>query len=49
MTVIFCFGEELKNRQSNNHFNIVGISIMRWTVHIAKEDWKNIVLAYEPV
>jgi triosephosphate isomerase (TIM) len=23
MTVIFCFGEELKDRQSNNHFNIV--------------------------
>ncbi len=23
MTVIFCFGEELKDRQSKNHFNIV--------------------------
>jgi len=23
MTVIFCFGEELKDRQSANHFNIV--------------------------
>jgi triosephosphate isomerase len=23
MTVIFCFGEELKDRQSANHFNVV--------------------------
>ena len=49
MTVIFCFGEELKDRQSNNHFNIVEYQLRDGLFHIEKENWKNIVLAYEPV
>jgi triosephosphate isomerase (TIM) len=49
MTVIFCFGEELKDRQSNNHFNIVENQLRDGLFHIKKEDWKKIVLAYEPV
>jgi len=49
MTVIFCFGEELKDRQSNNHFAIVANQLQEGLFHIESKNWKNIVLAYEPV
>lgn len=49
MRVIFCFGEELKDRQSNNHFNIVENQLRDGLFHLEKKDWANIVLAYEPV
>ena len=49
MTVIFCFGEELKDRQNNNHFNIVEYQLRDGLFHISNEKWNNIVLAYEPV
>jgi triosephosphate isomerase (TIM) len=49
MTVIFCFGEELKDRQSENHFNIVENQLKDGLFHIQSKDWKKIVLAYEPV
>ena len=49
MTVIFCFGEELKDRQSNNHFNIVENQLRDGVFQIQKNDWEKIVLAYEPV
>jgi triosephosphate isomerase len=49
MTVIFCFGEELKDRQSKNHFNIVENQLRDGLFHIEKASWAKIVLAYEPV
>lgn len=49
MRVIFCFGEELKDRQSGNHFNIVENQLRDGIFHIANEAWANIILAYEPV
>jgi triosephosphate isomerase len=49
MTVIFCFGEELKDRQSKNHFNIVENQLRDGLFHLQAKDWENIVLAYEPV
>ncbi|MFM9825022.1 triose-phosphate isomerase [Flavobacterium sp.] len=49
MNVIFCFGEELKDRQSQNHFNIVENQLRDGLFHIQKKDWEKIVLAYEPV
>ena len=49
MRVIFCFGEELKDRQQNNHFNVVENQLRDGLFHIEKKDWENIVLAYEPV
>ena len=49
MTVIFCFGEELKDRQSDNHFNIVENQLRDGLFHIDKDSWENIILAYEPV
>jgi triosephosphate isomerase (TIM) len=49
LTVIFCFGEELTDRQSGNHFNIVESQLAEGLFHISESDWSNIVLAYEPV
>jgi triosephosphate isomerase len=49
MTVIFCFGEELKDRQSATHFNIVENQLRDGLFHIEAKSWEKIVLAYEPV
>ena len=49
MRVIFCFGEELKDRQSGNHFNIVENQLRDGLFQIDEEAWESIVLAYEPV
>ena len=49
MTVIFCFCEELKDRQNDNHFNVVEYQLRDGLFHISNEKWNNIVLAYEPV
>lgn len=49
MEVIFCFGEELKDRQSGNHFNIVENQLRDGLFHLNENDWQNIILAYEPV
>ena len=49
MRVIFCFGEELKDRQSNNHFNIVENQLHDGLFHLDKMAWESLVLAYEPV
>jgi len=49
MTVIFCFGEELKDRQNNQHFNVVENQLKDGLFHLGKEAWEDIILAYEPV
>ena len=49
LTIIFCFGEELADRQSENHFNVVESQLREGLFHITENDWNNIVLAYEPV
>ena len=49
MRAIYCFGEELNDRQNNNHLNVVEYQLRDALFHLNKEDWKNIVLAYEPV
>jgi triosephosphate isomerase (TIM) len=49
MNVIFCFGEELKDRQNKQHFNIVENQLRDGLFQIEKSSWTKIVLAYEPV
>jgi triosephosphate isomerase len=49
LTIIFCFGEELADRQSGNHFNLVESQLREGLFHISESDWGSIVLAYEPV
>lgn len=47
--IIFCFGEELADRKSNNHFKVVESQLKNALFHLNETEWKNIVLAYEPV
>ncbi|KGO81577.1 MULTISPECIES: triose-phosphate isomerase [Flavobacterium] len=49
LTIIFCFGEELADRQSGNHFNVVESQLREGLFHIGESQWTNVVLAYEPV
>jgi triosephosphate isomerase (TIM) len=49
MKVIFCFGEELKDRQNKQHFNVVEYQLKDALFHLPESAWNNIVLAYEPV
>ncbi|MDY8134368.1 triose-phosphate isomerase [Aquimarina sp. 2201CG5-10] len=49
LTIIFCFGEELQDRKSENHFSIVESQLKNGLFHLNADAWDNIVLAYEPV
>ncbi|MEN8187851.1 MAG: triose-phosphate isomerase [Bacteroidota bacterium] len=49
MEVIFCFGEVLEDRKNGNHFKVVEEQIKKALFHLTSEDWKKIILAYEPV
>ena len=49
MKIIFCFGEELKDRQNKQHFNVVENQLREGLFHLNKNNWENIILAYEPV
>jgi len=49
MDIIFCFGEELKDRKSNSYFDIVKAQLDNTVMKLEPNSWKNIVLAYEPV
>ena len=49
MDVIFCFGEKLEDRKSENHFDVVKEQIRDSLFHLNDVDWDKIILAYEPV
>jgi len=49
INIIFCFGEELKDRKNNNHFRIRSNQISESLFHLSSSEWDNIILAYEPV
>lgn len=49
LEVIFCFGEELEDRKSENHFKVVEGQLKNAIFHLEASQWSNIVLAYEPV
>ncbi|MGB5376797.1 triose-phosphate isomerase [Muriicola sp.] len=49
MRMIFCFGEELQDRKSGNHFKVVESQLKNGLFHVTKAHWQHIVLAYEPV
>ncbi|MCH4821686.1 triose-phosphate isomerase [Gramella lutea] len=49
MTVIFCFGEELEDRKSGKHFDLVETQLREALFNLPQSAWKNIILAYEPV
>ncbi|MCK5401095.1 MAG: triose-phosphate isomerase, partial [Flavobacteriaceae bacterium] len=49
MRIIFCFGEELNDRKTNNHFKVVESQIKNALFHLPESVWSSVVLAYEPV
>ncbi len=49
MEVIFCFGEELKDRKDQNYKNIVEHQLRDGLFHLEANDFAKIILAYEPV
>lgn len=49
MRVIFCFGEELEDRKSGKHFELVESQLRNALFNLEADDWNRIVLAYEPV
>lgn len=49
MRILFCFGEELEDRKSGNHFKIVEKQLKNGLFSLEQNAWKQIVLAYEPV
>ena len=49
MQVIFCFGEQLAERKSNTHFEVVQSQLASGLAGVTTEDYKHIILAYEPV
>lgn len=49
MEVIFCFGEVLADRKSNNQEAVVESQISNALFHLEADAFKDIVLAYEPV
>ena len=49
MKVIFCFGEELSDRKSEMHFDVVKNQLKNTILKLDESSINNIVLAYEPV
>ncbi len=49
LRIIFCFGEELEERKSENHFSVVESQLKNALFDLPANAWDSIVLAYEPV
>ncbi|PVW16403.1 triose-phosphate isomerase [Marixanthomonas spongiae] len=49
MTVIFCIGEELSQRETDDHFNVIAEQLEEGLFHLSEAQWNNIIIAYEPV
>jgi triosephosphate isomerase (TIM) len=49
LKVIFCCGEVLQEREQNIHFEIVNKQLETGLFNLSAHDFKNIIVAYEPV
>ena len=49
LKVIFCCGETLEERESNRQNNVVKAELEGSVFNLSAEEWKNIILAYEPI
>lgn len=47
--VIFCFGEQLEEREAENHFNVVESQLKNALFELSADAFDKIILAYEPV
>ena len=49
LKVIFCCGETLEEREAEKQNEVVKAELEGSIFHLTAEEWKNIVLAYEPI
>ena len=49
MEIVFCFGEQLEERKSNRHFDVVKEQLSEALFSLSAASWSQVVLAYEPV
>ena len=49
LKVIFCCGETLEERESNRQNDVVKAELEGSVFNLSAEEWKNIILAYEPI
>lgn len=49
LQLMFCFGEVLEDRKAGHHFDVVKTQLEDSVFHLSVEEFKQVVLAYEPV
>ena len=49
LTPIYCVGENLEEREAGKHFDVVKAQIEEVLYNLTEEEYKNLVIAYEPV
>ena len=49
LQVVYCVGETLEQREQSEHFNLVASQLRECLFHLNKDQWRQIVVAYEPV
>ena len=49
LTPIYCVGENLEEREAERHFDVVKAQIEEVVFNLTEEQFKNLVIAYEPV
>lgn len=49
LKVIFCIGETLEEREANKQNKVVKAELDGSVYNLTKDEWKNIILAYEPI
>ena len=49
LKVIFCIGESLAEREANKQEAVCKAELQGSVFHLSAEQWKNIVIAYEPI
>ncbi len=49
MNIIFCVGETLSHRETDDHFNVIEEQLEQSLFHLSQANWKQLIIAYEPV
>ena len=49
LKVLFCIGESLEEREANRQNEVVKAELEGSVFNLSAEEWKNIVIAYEPI
>ena len=49
MIPVFCVGEDLEQREKNNHFEVIKTQLQEGLFHLEEEEIRMCIIAYEPV